>query len=246
MPESRPDSMPEPPRRGLSAEDEFYRRPLTAAEVAAGRHRDHVGGLWEELGTWQFDLLIADGLRPADRVLDLGCGCLRGGVRFVAWLEPGGYYGIDCNASLLDAGLAIELPRAGLEGRLAADHLLCNGDYDARPFAVQFDYVLAQSLWSHLPWDEVRRSLANTAVSVRPGGRLLATFFAAPSGEDSPSEIVHPPAGIRTSPRQDPFHHRVEDLVRAAAGTGWVFLDAAPARHPRGQWVSRWERRAAG
>jgi SAM-dependent methyltransferase len=221
---------------------EFYRRPLTAADIEAGRHRDHVGGLWEELGAWQFDLMVEEGLRPSDRLLDLGCGCLRGGVRFIAWLDAGGYYGIDCNPSLLEAGLQVELPRAGLAGRLAADHLACNGDYDARSFATSFDHVLAQSLWSHLPWVEVRRCLGNLAASVRTGGRLAATFFPAPAGAEPPLEIEHAPAGIRTARDQDPFHHRVEDLVRAAAGTGWELRDAAPRRHPRGQWVSLWER----
>ena len=43
----------------------------------------------------------------------------RGGVHFVRFLEPGRYYGIDKDAELIRAGLEIELPRAGLAGRLA-------------------------------------------------------------------------------------------------------------------------------
>ena len=47
-------------------------------------HREQVGGLWDEIGALQIDFLRAQGLRPGDTLLDVGCGCLRGGVHFVA------------------------------------------------------------------------------------------------------------------------------------------------------------------
>ena len=221
-----------------------YGRQLDADELARDVHRDFVGGLWEEAGRWQFDLLLGLGLQPADRLLDLGCGCLRGGIHFVNWLDPGHYFGIDCNQSLLDAGLELELPRAGLADRLSREHLLRSDDYEASAFGVVFDWVLAQSLWSHLPWEEVRRSLQRIAPTVRPGGRLIATYFPAPSEQPLAREIVHSPAGIRTYADRDPFHFRELDLHRAGEGTGWLLLDVQPRQHPRGQWVSRWEREA--
>jgi hypothetical protein len=57
-----------------------YDRELPPEEIRAGVHRDLVGGLWEELGRLQFEFLVGAGLRPEMRLLDIGCGCPRGGV----------------------------------------------------------------------------------------------------------------------------------------------------------------------
>ena len=87
-----------------------YARELSSDEIDAGEHRELIGGLWDELGALQFDFMTAQGLRPDMKFLDLGCGCLRGGVRFIHYLEPGNYYGLDANASLLRSGREVDLP----------------------------------------------------------------------------------------------------------------------------------------
>ena len=50
---------------------------------------------------------------PHHRLLDIGCGALRGGVHFVRYLEDGNYAGLDVNRSLIAAGHR-ELQSAGL------------------------------------------------------------------------------------------------------------------------------------
>ena len=89
-----------------------YERELAECEIDAGVHRDYVGGRWEELGRLQFRYLCSQGLLPHHRLMDIGCGSLRGGVHFAHYLDPGGYYGVDRNASLLKAGLDVELQAA--------------------------------------------------------------------------------------------------------------------------------------
>jgi SAM-dependent methyltransferase len=116
-----------------------YARELSSGEIAQEAHREFVGGLWDEIGALQLNFMIRQGLRPDMRLLDLGCGCLRGGVRFLQYLERGNYYGIDSNASLLRAAWEIELPRAGLEGCIARKNLLLNCDFEAWRFGVSFD-----------------------------------------------------------------------------------------------------------
>jgi hypothetical protein len=116
-----------------------YARELSRKEVTAGTHRKFVGGLWEEIGAMQLDFLVRRGLTPEMRLLDLGCGCLRGGVFFIPYLTPGNYYGMDANESLLRSGWHVELPRAGLAGRLPAQNLLLNRDFEAWRFGVAFD-----------------------------------------------------------------------------------------------------------
>jgi hypothetical protein len=65
--------------------------------VAAGQQRRIVGGEWDEIGRLQFDFLKGAGLKLRHVLLDVGCGRLRGGVHFVAYLERGNYVGIDIN-----------------------------------------------------------------------------------------------------------------------------------------------------
>lgn len=68
-----------------------------------GEHRSFIGGMWDELGDLQFEFMKEQGLKPHHRLGDVGCGALRGGVKFIPYLDAGNYYGLDINASCIDA-----------------------------------------------------------------------------------------------------------------------------------------------
>ena len=55
-------------------------------------------------GRGQLEILLANGLIPDDRVLDVGCGALRGGWWLINFLRPDRYFGIEPNRAMLDAG----------------------------------------------------------------------------------------------------------------------------------------------
>lgn len=203
-------------------------------------HRQRVGGLWDEIGRLQVDFLRAQGLRPSDALLDVGCGCLRGGVHFVRYLDDGRYYGLDKDAELIGAGLTVELPAAGLAGRLPPDHLLVNDAFEGWRFGVSFDVAWAQSLFTHLEAPDIRRCLQQTARCVRPGGRFYATFFE--SGEDVRVPVTHQPGGITTRPDQDPYHYRFPDLVALCADLPWRASSVGEWSHPRDQRMARFDR----
>ena len=137
-------------------------------------HRAKWGGLWHEIGQLQFQLMVDEGLTPRHRLLDIGCGSMRGGVHFIRHLDAGHYVGVDVNAELLEAGRG-EIAQAGLEEKRPM--LVHRGDFEFRDLGV-FDFAIAQSLFTHLPFNSIVRCLARTAEVLRPGGRLLATFFA--------------------------------------------------------------------
>jgi SAM-dependent methyltransferase len=203
-------------------------------------HRERVGGLWDEIGRLQIDFLRGQGLRPGDRLLDVGCGSLRGGVHFVRFLEPGRYYGIDKDADLVRAGVEIELPRAGLAGRLDADHLLVTDAFEGARFGVSFDVAWAQSLFTHLRAPDIRRCLEQTARCVRPGGRFFATFFEC--GEDVAAPVTHHPGGVTTRHDQDPYHYRFRDLVALCSDLPWRAVNVGDWSHPRAQRMARFDR----
>src|SRR5262245_10940275 len=106
-----------------------------------------VGGLWDEVGRLQRDHLVDDRLRPDIRLVDIGCGPLRGGVHFVRYLEPGNYYGLELNPAWLDAGYNTELVRLDLQHRLPRHHLLADAQFAVSRFSVRFDVALVHSLF---------------------------------------------------------------------------------------------------
>lgn len=220
--------------------DSVYDDPrLIAAQILAGRHRDVIGGRWDELGQLQLDFLVAEGLAPHHVLLDIGCGSLRGGVKFVPYLDPGNYWGVDKNKALLDIGYDIELRRLGLAERQPRAQLVRLPDFEFADLGMQCDYAIAQSLFTHLSSDSIRRCLTRVMPAMRSGARLYATFFELEDGEPRECEKLHPD-GMTVSYGDRSFYHYHLDDFRAA-------LDGLPARldhvgdwgHPRGQRMIR-------
>jgi SAM-dependent methyltransferase len=217
---------------------------LVAAQVRAGQHRGVIGGLWDEMGLLQFEFMRARGLRPGHRLLDLGCGALRGGVHFARYLEPGRYHGHDNNQSLLDAGYEIELANAGLQARVPRGNLSCSADFSLPVDDDWFDFGIAQSLFTHLSFNSIRRCLETVAPKFRVGGVLFATYFELPEGAPASAPHAQARGGIVTCGHEDPYHYRRGDLVQAAAGAPWAVQWIGEWGHPRGQLMMAFERKA--
>jgi SAM-dependent methyltransferase len=215
-------------------------RPFTPEELAEGAHRERVGGLWDGMGALQLSFLRIHGLLPHMRLLDVGCGSLRAGVHLVAFLDRGNYYGIDSDASLLAAGYDFELAGRGLQERLPRENLLLDATFAARRFGVTFDVAFAQSLFSHLPADQIRRCLGEVAAVVRPGASFFATWF---PGPEPPRRVwLQHPGGVVTHADRDPYHYRFAELAACAVGLPWRAEEIGPWGHPRGQLMARFLR----
>jgi hypothetical protein len=89
-----------------------YSKELSSEEIRNKEHRALFGGLWDELGRLQLEFLVEAGLEPRHKLLDIGCGCLRGGIHYLDYLDEGNYFGLDVNSSLIEAG-KIEVEEAG-------------------------------------------------------------------------------------------------------------------------------------
>jgi SAM-dependent methyltransferase len=189
-----------------------------------------VGGRWDELGALQFDFLRARGLEPHHRLLDVGCGSLRGGVHAIAYLEPGHYVGIEKERALLDAGRNVELPRAGLVQARPLLHV--TGDFDLTWLepAVRFDFALAQSVFTHLRPGLIDRCVRSVLPRLAPGGAFYATFFESTDGED----WLGPSHGWREDELQHP-RYTVDTLTRLAIGAGGALEYIGAWGHPRDQ-----------
>ena len=215
----------------------YYDEELVAQQTEAGRHREMIGGMWDEIGRLQFDLLVARGLRPHHRLIDVGCGSLRGGVYFARYLDSGNYYGIDLNRMLIDAGYEKELKPQGLDKRVPRENLLDNNEFDFSLFDQQFDYALALSVFTHLPLNTIRICLERLAPQMAPGGAFYATVFEADPSKPTWKAVTHQPGDIVTYGDSDPYHCRREDMDYLADASGWTAEWIGNFDHPRDQQI---------
>ncbi|MCB1015600.1 MAG: class I SAM-dependent methyltransferase [Acidimicrobiales bacterium] len=182
MPGPAPSSL-----RQLKPRGRLLAQPGPGDWVAVGDHwRDRLQR-WADLGS-------------GDRVLEVGCGPGRSALALAELLDgDGSYDGIDVDKRV------IRWCRRTVEPRWPRGHFthvdVWNGVYNRRgrirpedfafPFPdARFDVAFATSVFTHMLDEDVRRYLGEVRRVLRPGGRLLATFFvigeaarAAPPGD---------------------------------------------------------------
>jgi cyclopropane fatty-acyl-phospholipid synthase-like methyltransferase len=205
------------------------------------RHRSSVGGCWDELGALQFEFLKNSGLAPNHALLDIGCGALRGGVHFVRYLDVGNYYGVDLNLSLLKAGLD-ELEREGILDR--QPHLMENASFELERFGRMFDYLIAQSVFTHLNLDYVGRCLQGVSRVLTRSGRFFATFYEAPQSSFC-KPICHGTTDlgpIYSFRNRSFFHQSVDELRSLAKAAGLTATNLGDWGHPRLQRMMMFEK----
>lgn len=224
--------------------DSFYDDPAILKDrVLRGRHRAVVGGAWDEIGDLQRDFLVARGLLPSHVLLDVGCGALRGGVKLIPYLDPGKYWGIDKSDVLLRAGRDIELPRYGLATRQPVDQLVCLPDFEFDTLGTQFDVAIAQSVFTHLSLNRIRRCLARLAPCLKQGARLYASFFEVADGADREGDLRHADGAATSHADRSFYHYALRDFRFAIEDLPLDVESIGEWGHPRGQRMLAFSRR---
>ncbi|MFW5450518.1 MAG: class I SAM-dependent methyltransferase [Methylophagaceae bacterium] len=214
--------------------ENIYGSEFSEKDVTSGAHRAAIGGLWGELGIKQLEFLIGQGLTPKDVMLDVGCGCLRGGIHFISYLDDNNYYGFDINESLLNAGYNIELDNVGLQRKLLQTNLRANECFDLSVFDKKFRYVFSFSLFTHLTINSIKRCLMEVCKVMDEDGCFYATCFICPHGE-AVSLPFEQSAEITSFMDRDPYHYTISDLRWLALETGFDVFFVEPFTHPRNQ-----------
>lgn len=186
-----------------------YFRELSLEEIYNRDHRDFVGGLWDEIGKLQFDFMLKQGLNISDNLLDVGCGCLRGGIHFVEYLEKKNYCGLDINKSLIEAG-KFEIENAGLIQK--EPFLIADDNFSVEKFQKKFKFVISVSLFTHLPINMIVRCLSKVRDNLAINGKYYSTFFESPYSACL-DQIIQQPGNIKTNYYIDPFHYSREEIA---------------------------------
>jgi SAM-dependent methyltransferase len=209
--------------RGASDGDGDARHAIFVEELLAEAHHHSYGKEWIGGRVW-LDFLVAQGLRSSDRVLDIGCGAGRVGVRAVDYLEPDRYFGVDAHLRSLVAFSAYEIRLNGLAPK--HPRLLLDSEFRFTHFGERFEVALDINVTNHLPLERFRRSFTNLRSVLAPGGRVFVrAAVSRPATEEARK--------VRADERLDLLRALGYELA-ASFDEEWPFPDTGSV--PRDKW----------
>jgi SAM-dependent methyltransferase len=179
---------------------------------------------YDLIAAMTFNLLTTLGLRQHHSLLDVGCGSLRIGRLLIPYLNRGKYFGVEPNNWLVEAGIEHELGKDVVEIKRPTFFFSASPETVVQA-KVLFDFVLAQSIFSHCGLDLINGWLSAISRSLAPGGALVATFLV--DKEDSARTGWIYPECVNYLP---------ETLERAAAEVNLRF-EILDWKHPRQTWA---------
>lgn len=199
--------------------DKVYAAPVSISELD---HRSYVGpkDKYEEIGKHQTEVMKKSGLQSSHKLLDIGCGSLRGGKHLIGYLDRGNYCGIEPNEGLLKKGIKIELDEdIAKDKKPEFNH---NNKFDLNVFDCKFDFILAQSIFSHACPEQILKCLKEAEAILNKGGKFVFNYIKGSS--DYTGKIWVFPNGCRYT------ENRMLEFVRKAG----LFIEESNFNHPNG------------
>ncbi|PKQ46710.1 hypothetical protein [Confluentibacter flavum] len=191
-------------------------------------HRTYVGGLWDEIGKLQFDFLVAKGLKPSDKFMDIACGSLRAGVHLIPYLEKGNYLGIDKEKKLIELGLSHELDNKWMT--LKEPEFIISNKFEFEKFTKTPNYAIAQSLFTHLPPKLINECFSKLKDHFDKEGVFYATYFISEEKHKNPNKPHD--HGI--------FKYTIEEVKQFGDLNGWNVEYIGNWNHPRNQQIVKY------
>jgi len=199
---------------------------------------------FEEAGVEQLGYLQAAGMRPSSKVVDLGCGVLRGGYRLIHYLNPGNYHGIEPHKERLEIGIHGILEPETLEFK--RPRFDTNPHFDTSVFGEKFDFFLAYSVWTHASKAQIHATLDAFLRDSAVDGAFLTTYLRA----NWRHWDYRGDKWYGTSHESDVpgcIHHSRRWIYAACESKGLTAVDLAPDKVHRQSWlrISRRKTRSA-
>ena len=137
---------------------------------------------FEKGGRELFIYLLNAGLNPSSKVVDIGCGVLRGGYWLIHFLDPGCYCGIEPHVERLEMGVNVILEPETLEAK--RPRFDTNPHFDTSVFGEKFDFFLAYSIWTHASKAQIQTMLDSFLCDAKGEGVFFTSYL--PSGWGRP------------------------------------------------------------
>jgi SAM-dependent methyltransferase len=173
------------------------------------------------VGAMQFQLLTSLGLREEHTLLDIGCGSLRAGKLFIPYLLPAHYFGMEPNDWLIKKGIEKEMGQDLID--LKKPTFSNDEHFTFTTFEKQFDFMIAQSIYSHATAAQVDRSLEEAKKVLAPKGLFAVTFVLGDTDYEG-DEWVYPGCVTFT-----------QEFIHARAAQHGFVAKQMHKHHPNGQ-----------
>ena len=179
---------------------------------------------YDLIAAMTFNLLTTLGLRQHHSLLDIGCGSLRIGRLLIPYLNRGKYFAIEPNEWLVEEGINREIGKSLVEIKRPTFFFSDSPEKIGQANTL-FDFVVAQSIFSHCGLDLIRGWLCAISRSLARDGVLVATFLI---GEEDSAQTgwIYP----------DCVNYRPTTLERTAADAN-LRLEILDWKHPRQTWA---------
>jgi hypothetical protein len=129
--------------------------------------------LFDVAGREQLSVLMDHGLTPASRLVDLGCGALRGGRWVIPILDRGHYCGVEPNSAMLAHGLREFIDPEIV--KIKQPRFSTNDQFDLSEFDTRFTHMIMRSVWTHASKGQIEASLDSFLKWSTPDGVLLTS-----------------------------------------------------------------------
>lgn len=131
--------------------------------------------LFEKAGRNILTTLLNEGVYPYSKVLDVGCGCLRGGYWLIHFLEKNCYFGIEPNVDMIEQGCKILLEPDILNQK--TPHFDYNDHFDFTVFGEKFDFIIARSIWTHTSKEQILKMLDGFVNTAHSDATFLTSYI---------------------------------------------------------------------
>jgi len=186
-------------------------------------HRKYVGGYWHEIGILQFNFLSTNGLKPHHYLLDIACGSLRAGIHFIPYLNSGHYLGVDKESKLINMGIEHELGRELYDKK--KPNFIVSEFFEFELFNQSPDYVIAQSLFTHLPPNLINDCFFKLRKIMKHKGVFYATYF----------EVKEKVTNLKKPHDHRGFRYTRSEMEEFGNKNSFDFKYIGQWNHPRGQ-----------